>query len=1007
MSRFTCLFYMFVALAISGCCPDLARPKQGAFAVDAGGRLIRSLEVGSSLQVAARGLQPSRLYEFRLGTDGQEITHEEAISFARVGADRDGEITPFILQYHSGVVGCSPRIKPRQRLPRYMYRTFDEAEKALSGERLVVSIHPVEPNPSGKIPLMKLRVGKPITHLKLPVMKRKSPMVYPSDAEGCLLNSSLTQQQDMYISGRNFQPGEIVQISVVPNQRKWHVGDVVNDITGVGGTGAPERIKVDQNGRFTNRVWDKEVQRRGTYDIIAQRSFDVPDNLRYVRATDIISYGSDTGYILFMRYPVGGPTMDIAGRPMSRSPYFQFSDSFAEKDDTVWGAVDPTYVPDGHPGGKYAAYYVVNHRDVDGWDPTAGGAINLVDVSKNGQIEIMPVKAGCVNGTDIEIWEPPLTLGEYDVVVDFGDSPAETETDYATDSQYDANYDFLDGADQIGFVVAKDPYEVAQAPYVPGETYPIGRAEYSQDDYFSSIGGADNIDLRAIVRYPATAAGDNTPVASGQHPIFFIEHGNHGICEQRYKDAYLSLSARQVEYQKVLDEVITYAQYMEIVLNNHETCAQNLRTVNHKGYMGLLDILASHGIIAVSIDAFDLTGSFYIGVQQWPVERGTLILKHIQLWSHLNDPSTYSTYPDFFSGRFNNHVDMSKISVSGHSRGGEASVVAYLLNSADPSEYGFSIGSVSSIAPMDIRSYDAVPSNDNVLPDVPYFVIIPAADGDVDDLYGVGIYDRAGRDESPSDSTTKSGVNVYGANHNFFNTVWADDWDDSWYPRDDYIVKGEQQRLGEAYLAAFTRVHLNNEVVYEDMLRGRLIFPSTAGFKIYHFRHEKNHSKIEDGGGTHVTAPTSPATAAATNPVSGPSVHVTQALKVDWSASTDQLVYSVPAGQRDASSFEVLSFRVAQTNSTDNPASSGQDFVVELVGGGKTKATWASNFDQIPKPYDREYSDHNVMTTVRIPLHSFIMNKSGVTLDNIDTIRFRFSNPSKGEIYVDDIEFSR
>ena len=119
------------------------------------------------------------------------------------------------------------------------------------------------------------------------------------------------------------------------------------------------------------------------------------------------------------------------------------------------------------------------------------------------------------------------------------------------------------------------------------------------------------------------------------------------------------------------------------------------------------------------------------------------------------------------------------------------------------------------------------------------------------------------------------------------------------------------------------------------------------------------------------------------------------------------MVYTVPAGQQDASSFEVLSFRVAQTNSTDNPASGGQDFKVELVGGGKTKATYASKFDPIPKPYNRQGSDHNVMTTVRIPLHTFIMNKSGVTLENIDTIRFRFSNPSKGEIYVDDIEFSR
>ena len=191
------------------------------------------------------------------------------------------------------------------------------------------------------------------------------------------------------------------------------------------------------------------------------------------------------------------------------------------------------------------------------------------------------------------------------------------------------------------------------------------------------------------------------------------------------------------------------------------------------------------------------------------------------------------------------------------------------------------------------------------------------------------------------------------------------------------------------------------------MLRGQLIFPSTAGFKIYHFRHEKNHSKIENGSGTNIATPVAPATAATTSSISGPSVHDSQALQVNWSQYTDQLVYTVPVGQQDASAFEVLSFRVAQTNSTDNPVSAGQDFKVELMGGGKNKTTYAAYFGQIPPPYNRSYSDHNVMTTVRIPLHSFIMNKSGVTLEDIDTIKFKFSNPSKGEIYVDDIEFSR
>src|SRR5262249_3688830 len=168
------------------------------------------------------------------------------------------------------------------------------------------------------------------------------------------------------------------------------------------------------------------------------------------------------------------------------------------------------------------------------------------------------------------------------------------------------------------------------------------------------------------------------------------------------------------------------------------------RELNHMGYMDLLDRLASKGIIAISIDAYDLTGN----VPQLIPERSDLILKHLELWSHMNDLATFPSYPDFFAGRFNSHVDMTKISVSGHSRGGEASMVAYMRNASAPTP--FNINSVSSIAPVDGQAY--------VLPDVPYFVILPAADGDVFNLSGMRIYDRAGSALPTPDGTNKSGI---------------------------------------------------------------------------------------------------------------------------------------------------------------------------------------------------------------------------------------------------------
>ena len=923
---------------------DYSRPSRpGVFAVDAGGRAIHALEVGSTLHIGATGLRPNTLYEFRLSFAQPAFNSlEQAISFARVTSDREGVVLPFVLWYESGVIGCSDQQQMGKRQRPHSFRTFQEAELAHHGRLLVITAHQVERDPENRTPPMKLRVERRTRWiLRLPMVPRHSPIVYASDAHGCMLNSQLTNSADLYVTGDHFTPGEQLEVSIVPNQRLWLAGDAINDVTGPSSAAQPKHVTVNRSGRFTVRAWERPNQFRGAFDIVIHRpASGTPPNRVGVR--DIISFAAETGFVFYLRYPVGGPTMDIAGRPLGGFPYFEFADSFADTNDPVWGAVDPTYIPAGHTGGTYAAYYVVNHRDVAGWDPGQGGSIALNDVS--GGIEIHPVKSWCVNGTDVIIWPAPLTDGKYDVVVDFGQNPAATPAQFATDGQYNSTVDFLDGADQIGFMVAKDPYEVG--------TTPIGQAEYSQDDFFPTLGTATNVDLRAVVRYPATAAGLNTPVAAGQHPLFLIEHGNHSYCNVPSID--------------------------------HSTCTS--RKENHKGYMHLLDALASNGIIAVSIDAYDLTGP----VPGWIPERGTLILKHIELWSHMNNPATYTSYPDFFSGRFGGHVDMSKIQVSGHSRGGEASVAAYMLNNNT-----FSINSVSSIAPVDFQSY--------VLPDVPYFVILPAADGDVWDLEGLRIYDRAGRALPTPDGTLKSGIDVYGASHNFFNTIWAADGDDGTPARPDYIPAAQQQMIGESYLAAFARTHLNNELVYLDMLRGKLRFPSVSSYKIYPFHHEKNHSKIESGSS--VGAASGGATAVSVNPPD--SVHQTAAVQVGWPSGTAQLTYTVPAAQRDASSFEVLSFRVAQTNSATNPAVGDQGFMVELVGGGKTKGTYSGTFGHIPKPYNHDGSFQDVMTTLRIPLQSFIMNNSGVTLNNIDTIRFSFIYPTQGEIYVDDIEFSR
>jgi hypothetical protein len=921
-----------------------------AYAVDAGDRPIRALESGSTLFVGARGLQPNSLYEFRLGMEpGSTQSLERAASFARVSTNARGNVEPFVLWYETGVVGCATRENDGPDPRRLRFRDFDEAERALAGRTLTITGHrvPTRREPvtvRGATPAARalaVAAGPSEVSLQLPVERRTSPMVYVSNAAGCLLNAQEAGRADVHVTGRNFRAGETVDVALVPNQRVWHAGDAVTDVTAPAGASVrehrPRRAVADSDGRFTVQAWSAAAQMAGAFDVVAHRG----GNFGRLGEQDLVSFAQETAFVLYLLYPPGGSQMDIAGRPVGPFPYFQFADAFARTGEDVYGAVDPTYVPAGHPGGTWAAYYVVNHRSALQWMLNK----TLTDVS--GGIEVHPVKPGCINGTIAVIWPGPLNTGKYDVVVDFGSTVATSAASYATDTQYNLALDFLDGAGQIGFQVADDPYALG--------SFPVGTDSYSTDDFFPSIGGVQQVDLRAVVRYPATAAGPGTPVAPGTHPIFIIEHGNHSSCR---------------------------------VAGTHATCPPAQRVKNHEGYMHLLDALASNGIIAVSIDAYDMTG----WVPGWIPERGQLILKHLELWSHLNNAASFPAYPNYFTGRFAGKVDMNRIGISGHSRGGEASVSAWVQNAALASQ--FNITAVSSIAPVDFQGY--------TLGDVPYFLILPAADGDVWDLQGQRIYDRAG---GASESITKSLINVYGASHNFFNTVWAADGDDSPASRQDFIPAGAQQKIGEAYLAAFSRAVLRNETVYDDLFRNRLTFPTTAGYKIYPARHEKSHTRLVSGG---VPADLVGGGGATLASVTNPAPHQTQVTRVGWSSTSGTMTYTVPVGKRDASGFEVLAFRVAQTWAAANPPAASQNFMVELVGGGITRATYAGQFDAVPRPYPHPYgSQYTTMSSVRVPLHSFIMNNSGLPLNNIDTVRFRFTWPATGEIYVDDVEFSR
>jgi hypothetical protein len=155
------------------------------------------------------------------------------------------------------------------------------------------------------------------------------------------------------------------------------------------------------------------------------------------------------------------------------------------------------------------------------------------------------------------------------------------------------------------------------------------------------------------------------------------------------------------------------------------------------GYNYLLEHLAKNGFIAASI-------------QLEPGEQGTdrahVLRRHLQI----------------LFGQFGSSA-ANIIGLMGHSRGGEAVVIATRLNQQEG--WGYAINGVISLAPTDQYTFEHFGGAWAE----PYLVIYGSLDGDLTGISDTGfeLYDHAS-------GMDKSMAFVYRACHDRFNTVWGD-----------------------------------------------------------------------------------------------------------------------------------------------------------------------------------------------------------------------------------------
>ena len=493
-----------------------------------------------------------------------------------------------------------------------------------------------------------------------------------------------------------------------------------------------------------------------------------------------------------------------------------------------------------------------------------------------------------------------------------------------------------------------------------------------------------------------------------------------------------------------------------IVHGNH-----NMAEFSDSGYAYLGELLASRGIILASVDENFLNSGLFHDPPKQQAVRGWMLLEHLKLWQEWNQAE---------GNPFHGKVDMSRIALMGHSRGGEAAATAAAFNHMKYApedanikfDYGFSIKAVVAIAPADGQYKPA--GQPRRIEDVSYLTIQGAHDMDVSSFDGSRQWDHV-RYTQPG-PWFKAEIYAYRANHGQFNTSWGRDDAGKplgWLLNLKPLMPGdEQRRISKTYISAFLEATLKDHreylPVFEDWRVARTWLPDTLYINRYqdtsyvplasfdedadltttsapggHIAGENlsvwNEGKIpwRDGDrgyngvflGWNRAKDAPAATYAITLPKGAAAKwHLGQGSTIELSIAALDEDAPLPGKKKDAEKEKKKEEDKSKKKERESP-----DFTIELVtADGATASAPVSRFLSIPPPFKEKFTKlakmddaaytqdwEAVFQSVRIPLSDFQAVNTSKPFDpaKLAVVRLKFDRTPMYKICISGVGFGK